>query len=272
MIKVSAVQFIPHLKNIEENIKLIKSYLEEAKNKNSDLVLFPELSVTGYSLNEDSYIYGMQEDNILPEIQNLCKKLKINCVISLPLNEKDNTYIGAVFIDSNGIIKSKYLKTHLYDKESKFFSKGQDFPVFDTPIGKIGMMICYDLEFPEVARILSLKGAELILIPTSNMSPYEEDQTIFVKSRTKENEVPILICNRLGSEDDLNFFGNSMLVDQEGKIIFDAKDHSGIFTGKLTKKYVNPKLNYLTNLQGSIYNQLDVSLEEYKNKKGELYE
>lgn len=104
------------------------------------------------------------------------------------------------------------------NRNKKYFKPGTELPVFSTKFGLIGLMICYDLEFPEVARILKLNGAELILVPTSNMIPYDKHQLIFLQSRSLENEMPICLCNRIGAENEIIFFRESTSSDADGKL------------------------------------------------------
>src|SRR5699024_8285521 len=95
-------------------------------------------------------------------------------------------------------------------------SPGNEFKVFKTEIGKIGLMICFDLDFPESARMLNMKNADIILVPTNNFLPYERYQETHMKSRSMENEIPLAICNRVGREQDLEYFGESAIYDARG--------------------------------------------------------
>src|SRR5699024_1205957 len=117
-----------------------------------------------------------------------------------------------------------YRKTHLFNNEKEYITKGTQLNVLDTEFGKVGIMICYDLEFPEVARALTLKGAEYIFVSTSNMLPYSHHQSIYAQSRSFENEVPVVVCNRVGIESDMHFFGGSIAVNTKGEITKLDKD------------------------------------------------
>lgn len=106
-------------------------------------------------------------------------------------------------------------------------------------------MICYDLEFPEVARILALKGADYILVPTANMMPYNHHQYIYAQSRTFENEVPVIVCNRVGVESSFNFFGESVAVNTDGAVKKLGSNCSELEIVRIESKSIDSKLNYL---------------------------
>jgi predicted amidohydrolase len=256
--KISLAQFQPKLKDKQGNLQKIEAYMKEANTAGADVIVFPELALTGYLLKEDVSKFAEEENGpSIRSLQAICKELSLALVLSFPEREKEFYYISVLYIDENGDILGKYRKTHLFDTETDYFSRGTDYPVFSTKFGKVGMMICYDLEFPEVARILRTSGAEILFITTANMKPYEEAQSIFLKSRAIENEIPIAICNRLGREEELEFFGSSMIVDHTGRVMVDAKGKEGIVSEDIdVKPKKDPRLNYIGNVNKQIYSKL----------------
>ncbi|MEF2094724.1 carbon-nitrogen hydrolase family protein [Bacillus sp. CFBP9009] len=256
--KISLAQFKPKLKDKQANVQKIAAYMKEAKTAGADVIVFPELAMTGYLLKEDVNKFAEEENG--PNIQTLraiCKELSLALVLSFPERENEFYFISVLYIDEYGVILGKYRKTHLFHTETDYFSRGTEYPVFSTKFGKVGMMICYDLEFPEVARILRTSGAEILFITTANMKPYEEAQSIFLKSRAIENEIPIAICNRLGREEELEFFGSSMIVDHTGRVMADAKGNEGIISAAIDlKPKKDPRLNYIGNVNKQIYSKL----------------
>ncbi|MGY4689999.1 carbon-nitrogen hydrolase family protein [Salibacterium sp. K-3] len=268
MVRLSLAQFTPQWKDVEQNILTIRQYLQEARGQQSDLVLFPEMSLTGYLLEEDTGLYAEAvEGNTVQSICASCREMGTGAVISFPENDGESYYICTLFIDAEGNIRGHYRKSHLFDEEKRYFKKGKTYPVFDTPYGNIGMMICYDLEFPEVSRLLRLKGADMILISTANMEPYETYQDIYLKSRAMENEIPVIVCNRLGQEGSLAFFGESRAVDNKGDVLLDAGKETGLFTVDIPiGETADEKLNYTANINPDIYRELD---EWMKNQEKE---
>ncbi|MBM7570104.1 carbon-nitrogen hydrolase family protein [Aquibacillus albus] len=261
---ISLAQFSPKLKDKEMNLETIKSQMEVAKKQYTNLIVFPEMSLTGYLLKDSVTEYAEDTNGpSLRRVKEYCRDIGIDTIISFPEKDGKNYYITAIYIDSNGEILGKYRKTHLFDTESNYFTPGNDYPVFDTKWGKVGIMICYDLEFPEVARLLRLKGADIIFIPTANMKPYEKYQEIYLKSRAMENEIPIAICNRIGQEEELEFFGQSMVVDHEGEEYVHLNETECLLTCEISlSNKRDPKLQYINNINRTIYKQLKEDVEK----------
>ncbi|WP_026700851.1 carbon-nitrogen hydrolase family protein [Salibacterium aidingense] len=256
--RISLAQFTPKLKSKDYNLSRILDYLKEAGKQGADLVLFPEMSLTGYLLEEETETFAETLDSgFLQTIQKECRQLNVAAVISFPEKYNEASYICALCIDSRGNILERYHKSHLFDSEKKYFAKGSTYPVFTISGIRIGMIICYDLEFPEVSRLLRLKGADLILVSTANMKPYESYQDVFLKSRAMENEIPMVICNRLGTEGELEFFGESKAVDGTGKVLFHAGIKEGLFPVDVpVQAPLDEKLNYINNIHPDIFRQL----------------
>ena len=113
--------------------------------------------------------------------------------------------------------KGTYHKTHRYGVENDTFLAGEKFPTIDTDVGTLGVQICYDVEFPEVSRQLTLNGADLLVTISANMRPCIPDQKLYHGTRAIENGRPHLLCNRVGAERGVDFFGNSGIVDFRGR-------------------------------------------------------
>lgn len=260
--KVAVAQFAPVLGEKQENIKKVVYFLKKAKGQSADLVVFPELVLTGYSVGEIlPSIAETKDGESLKVLAECCKRLQIHALISFPEVEEGRYYISTALIDENGFIAGVYRKTHLFHTETNYFTRGDSWPVFQTKFGKVGAMICYDLEFPEVARLLRLNGAEIILVNTANMAPYENYQHVYMQSRAMENEVPIVICNRIGKEEDLDFFGHSMAVDGEGNILSKLGSEEEIHTIDIQiGGNRDPKLAYTRNLHSIVKNNLSNSI------------
>lgn len=255
-IKVTVAQFIPKLGEPDINVQNIKKAIVEAKEEGSDLIVFPELYLTGYSVgNNMEKMAETVDGTYMLQIRKLCKTNKINLVICFPeVDEHKTYYISSAFIDDQGEVLGVYRKVHLFDTEKHHFTPGDSFEVIDTPLGKVGMMICFDVEFPEIARALKLLGADFIVIVNANMEPYEELHHIFARARAMENEIPVIICNRLGTEGSLNFCGDSMVIDAAGEILLSLKQQEKMQTVELPiKQQLDPKMSYTTNRRKDLY-------------------
>ncbi|MCX8059077.1 MAG: nitrilase [Spirochaetes bacterium] len=221
--KIWLAQINPKFLDLEKNF--LKS-IKILKKIDNGIVIFPELYLSGYnfSTKEEVEKSSLTIDNdYFKEYKNITKKKEI--AICGGFAEKDNNkkiYNSSFFI-ANGEIINIYRKTHLFSREKLFFEKGNTgFNVFEYKKVKIGMMICFDWYFPEAARTLAIKGAQVILHPSNLVLPYCQ-RALF--TRALENKVFIACCNRIGKEKEnqnniiLKFSGRSTLVSPDGKYL-----------------------------------------------------
>ncbi|MED0673056.1 carbon-nitrogen hydrolase family protein [Aneurinibacillus aneurinilyticus] len=252
--RIAIAQCTPHLADKKENLNMMTRYLYQAKEQKAELVIFPELVLTGYSIgNQLASIAEEADGPSLQFMQRVCRELAIFALISFPEKNGNAYHISSAFIQDDGSIAGIYRKTHLFSSEAQYFTPGNEWPVFATKFGNIGVMICYDLEFPEVTRLLRLNGAEMVLVNTANMEPYERYQHIYMQSRAMENEIPLVICNRLGQEDNLKFFGHSMAVNHEGNILLQLDSEEALRIVDISLHEArDPELNYAHRLHESV--------------------
>ena len=200
-IKIAFIQLLPG-SNIEMNLEIGKRACVEAKEKGADIVLFPEMWSDGYSLPQDeaelNKLAIQKNSEFVNEFRNLAAGLQMAIGITF-LEKNDLRPLNSViFFDRHGkeILHYSKLHTCAFDDE-KVLSEGDNFYVTDLDFEggtvKIGFMICYDREFPESARILMLKGAELILAP--NACPMEINRLSALRTRAYENMVAVATCN-----------------------------------------------------------------------------
>lgn len=253
---VTLAQLVPKLGDKASNYEMIVKTMNEAKKQGSQLVVFPELFLTGYSIGEKvSEVAETMEGSYIRKIRELCKQLQINTVISYPESDgTGNYYITSSYIDDQGNLLGSYRKIHLFDQEKEYFTPGNSFTVIETNLGRIGLMICFDIEFPETARALKILGADFLVVVNANMHPYQMYHHIFALSRAMENEIPLIICNRLGQEGDLDFCGDSMVIDATGEKILTLGNEEKIgHTTVPLAQTLDPKMNYLHNRRRELY-------------------
>ena len=226
-------------KNIEDNLKKTMTYLKIAKEKNVKIVCLQEFSIYPWipkEVDEDNFNYANYEnDEIFDEVKNFSKNEDI--VIILPFFEKDeihgNFYNSCMVIQSGKII-GKYRKIHLPLipgwEEKYYFKQGNlGFPVIETKYCKIGIMIGWDIFFPEVPRILTIKGAEIIFSPTASAFSSQPRWLKIIGANALMNTVFIARVNRVGREKDLDFYGGSFCFAPDGGLISEpAGDTEGI--------------------------------------------
>lgn len=214
---VRTVQADPEHGAPQENARQLEAAAERARAADVDLLVFPELFLTGYHLDTDdaSSIVAAATD-VLPQVADASTDLVL--VVGTAF-EGDNGFENTAVVYDDGEQVGVYQKTHLYDEEEAVFETGDTYPAFETSVGTLGIEICYDLEFPEVARQLTLNGADVIVTISANMQPFETYQRTYHRSRAMENGRPHILCNRAGRERDLDFLGNSRISDARGELL-----------------------------------------------------
>ena len=229
--KIALIQFEGVLCDTAGNTAHACDLIEEAADKGADFVVLPELFSTGYNLD----IVGPRLPELIERVdgptvtalQAAAKKYGVYVVGGVALEKEELPgvfYNSSVFIDRAGELAGTFDKTHLWALERFYFRSGCEFPVFDTEFGKVGIMICYDMGFPEVARILTLKGAELIVCPSAWC---EEDHDVWnfnTQCRSLENTVFLAAVNRYGREDTLYMGGHTRMCNPRGKIMAELEE------------------------------------------------
>lgn len=168
-IKIAIGQMKVEQGDTSANLKKIVGMITEAADNGADIICLPELAYNGYHV-ESAALQELAEAVDGPFVQTLCKLAKEKGIYIIAgyaesVEIPGRMYNSAVFIDDKGGVIGNMRKVNAWGQEKLKFREGNEFPVYDTPIGKIGIMICYDIEFPEPARIMALKGAELVFIP-----------------------------------------------------------------------------------------------------------
>jgi predicted amidohydrolase len=241
----------------EGNLKRINDTIKQASEKGADYILFPELFTTGYIV--DGKIKNLADpihgDN-LKQVQASAKNHNIGVILGFPEYEAGNIYNSAVFINKTGEIIKTYRKIHLYDEEKNVFTPGEESPIIDLPEGKVGIMITYDMEFPELARVLALKGAQMIFILCANMIPYQLHQHVYLRARALENHIFIAATNKVGLENENVFFGESEIIHPTGTTLYKSGNNEDIAVIQIDlsdSKKAQGLLNYLNNRRPEIY-------------------
>jgi len=214
----------------KHNIDVMKKIVKEAKGKGASLVIFPELSLTGYVSRD--LTYELAETIPGPSthyMEEIAKKEKVHVVFGmLERSEKASAviYNTAVLLGPQGFIgkyRKMHLPTHSVFEEKRYFRQGYEAPVFETNIGKIGLMICYDVFFPELARLLRLQGSQLLICISASPSVRRTFFEVLTTARAIENTAFLAYVNLVGIENGLQFWGGSRLIASNGHVISQAK-------------------------------------------------
>ncbi|MGQ9722784.1 MAG: carbon-nitrogen hydrolase family protein [Candidatus Jordarchaeum sp.] len=238
-IKLALAQMAPKLGDKEKNLKKMDKLIAEAARKEAQLIIFPELILTGYSLRNQYYSLA---ENIpgasIKKIEESAKKNNTHVIFGMVEEAEEGIlYNTSVMVGPKGYIgkyRKKYLPTHLVFEEKRYFRTGYQTQVLETEIGKIGLMICYDIFFPEVARLLTVMGSQLIVCISASPGTRRGYFETFISSRAMENTVFLAYVNLVGVEDGLVFWGGSRIVAPDGTIIAKAKyDEEDLITGTI---------------------------------------
>jgi predicted amidohydrolase len=227
-VRIASAAIIPKKWDKETNWKRIENAVTEAaQNGDANVIVTPEGVLEGYVINEVNGVSGKEKQEIVDKFIelaepingeyikracNLCNKLDVYLVFGFLEKRDSKLYNSVILIDPDGDIIGKYSKTHFaqgYTINPDEYVAGDNYPVFDTPFGKVGMIICYDRQLPEPARIMALKGAQVLFVPA--YGSYTEESgwnTVLMRTRAYENEYPVVFCNPF----------QSLLIDEDGDI------------------------------------------------------
>lgn len=262
--KIALVQYQSVLGDLQKNADRAVEMVRESAAKGAKIVCFPEMFNTGYNfqlIGDGFHNCGETIDgHTVTRLQKVAKECACYVIAPITLEKKVKGvfYNAAVVIDDEGVVLGDYSKHHLWAAERYYFHAGEDIPVFDTKYGKIGVMICYDAGFPETARILTLKGAELIFMPSAWRIQDWDMWKLNIPQRALENTLYVAGVNRFGHEDDLYMFGNSKVADWRGRIIAESKEE------KEEIVYAEIDLDQLTKARLDIHYLKDRRPDSYK--------
>lgn len=242
-VTVAAVQ-MKCSKSVEKNIAHAEELVRQAAAKGAEIVLLPELFERPYFCQERRYEYyeyaqTAEENPAVRHFSRVAAELGIVIPVSFYEKEVNNTYNSVAVLDADGKNLGIYRKTHIpddhYYQEKFYFTPGDTgFKVFDTRFGTIGVGICWDQWFPETARCLALKGAEMLLFPTAIGSELylpldsKDHWQRCMQGHAAANIMPVIASNRIGTEKDeihnteLTFYGSSFITDETGAKIAEA--------------------------------------------------
>jgi predicted amidohydrolase len=229
-LRLGLVQMDAILGDVKANLERALGYVQEAREKEVDILCFPELFSTGYNpaLLGDRY-YALAEPVSGPTIQRLARAaqesgLHIVAPIVLEKTAPGVIYNAAVVLNGDGQVLGSFSKVHLILSERLYFRAGDEYPVFETDFGRLGLMICYDAGFPEVARLLALQGAEVVLAPCAFRKPDKHMWDIYFSARALENTFFVAATNRVGQEGDLHLFGSAVVSNPTGSLLAESPE------------------------------------------------
>jgi predicted amidohydrolase len=225
--QVAVAQIDPQIGEKDRNLATCVARMEEAVAAGAQLLVLPECAIPGYMFGSGEEALPFAEEIPGPSTEALereCARLDLTVVCGLLERDGDALRNAAVLVGPYGLIGT-YRKTHLpFLGVDRFVTPGDTLPVFETPLGRIGIEICYDLRFPEVTRTLALKGADMVAHPTNFPMAARIQTELITVARAAENRIYLLTANRVGKERSGEFCGWSQIVDPFGKRLAEADE------------------------------------------------
>ncbi len=219
-ITISGMQAAGVTGDVAANLDRIAAAARLAKAQGAELLVTPEMFVTGYNLSAPD-LDSLTTVDLPRRLAEVAQDADIAIVGGLPERLPDGIANTAVFVDSDGAELMRYRKTHLFGAlDRRLFVAGDVLPAPVTFRGvRVSLLICYDVEFPETVRAAALAGAELVIVPTAQMEPYEFLAEQLVRVRAWENQLYVAYVNRSGAEGDLRYVGRTSIVGPSGEVL-----------------------------------------------------
>lgn len=263
LLSLVGIQMTPTMDK-EENLKNALTLVDEAfdRYKHVDMLVLPEYFYHVVPRTQIDSV-GTYPDKISAEFSKRAKAHSSYIIAGTVANRKadDKVYNTAVMFDRNGEIAGEYSKIHLFDvldamggvNESDYITRGDSIFICDTDFGKIGVVICYDIRFPELARTLALQGVQYLFVPAAFYSPRIDHWQDLLRVTALQNSMYVMGVNLFGKLNDTNVFcGRSIISDPWGIPVATASDKPGIIQVYIDTDYVNT----INNALGTFYNRV----------------
>jgi 5-aminopentanamidase len=207
--------------DVPGSFALLGEKARQAAASGAKLLLMPEMYLSGYNIGpENAHKHAVTAAGLAPA-QDIARAHNIALAFGYPERVGAQVANAAVLIGPDGRILLNYRKSHLFGEldRAMFKAAGDEFPVADLAGFKIGLLICYDIEFPEPARRLALAGTDILLIPTAQMQPYEQVARHVLPARAYENQLYTAYANHSGEDDGLSYVGLSSICGPDGTVL-----------------------------------------------------
>lgn len=224
--------------DVAGNLRRLEQAARQAVQSGADLLVLPEMFLSGYNIGAQrvAELAEASDGPSAARIAEVARQHNIGILYGYPERDAGGAIFNSVqLIDRHGERRANYRKTHLYgDLDRTQFSASDTPPaIFELDGWKIGLLICFDVEFPENVRSLAMAGADLVLVPTANMRPYEFVAQVLVPTRAYENQVFLAYANYAGPEGELEYCGLSCIVAPDGQVMTQAKHGEELLVAEL---------------------------------------
>ncbi|MGV9712987.1 carbon-nitrogen hydrolase family protein [Gordonia sp. NPDC003424] len=229
VLRIALWQCEPHPEQVEENLDRLAAALDQAVAASADLLLTPEMMVTGYNIGADSArrLADPPGGPIAQRVAAEARRTGVAVLYGCAEIDADGLVYNAIrLVDTSGTSVATHRKSHLYgDLDREMVTPGAaPPPVVDLDGWRLGMLICYEVEFGELVRLLAVGGADVVCVPTANMIEFDAVQRVLLPARALESQVYVAYANYCGAERDLTYGGLSEVIAPSGEILAVA-DH-----------------------------------------------
>ncbi|NVM22200.1 MAG: carbon-nitrogen family hydrolase [Desulfobacterales bacterium] len=223
VISAGIIQFDVHVGDLEWNLEMVKKRIVSLAGQGVRLVLLPEMWSIGFA-NEHLNRFCQTTPTVLQELSMVSRNQHLTIIGSLPEEGATGVYNTAYVVDTDGSVAATYRKVHLFSPtgEDRYFKPGRKPVVCQTSLGPIGLMICYDLRFPELCRSLALQGAKMVAVMAQWPAERAIHWKVLLKARAIENQLFVLGANRCGADGDFVYAGHSRIISPSGEALARA--------------------------------------------------
>lgn len=241
-VTIATVQMKPQLGEMENNLVAMSDWIKQvATEQRVDLIVFPELITTGYECGVSFTDFAQRVPG--PSVNLIGQRASeygVHIAFGLVTKEKVESILHntLVLVGPDGDLIGQYHKIHLRGEERMAFRPGFRYLVLETELGVVGLMLGWDLAFPEAARSLALEGAEVLVVSANWEKPHVDEWRTYLRARAYENTVFVVAANRVGDEPSYSFFGDSAIIGPRGQVYASLADETDADTGQPVAGYV----------------------------------
>lgn len=256
-VRVLLAQQCPAPRDVEANVERIRAQLRNSPD--ADIAVFPELFLTGYQVDQLDELAVPLDGATVAALRRASADAQTAFVGGyLERGDSGAVYNSMLIVDATGTVAGNYRKTHLFGKESSAFTAGGQLACVEVGGTRIGPMICFDMEIPEVARTLGFQRPDIFVGIAANMEPFHGDHLVASCARALDNRTPLVYVNRTGCELGFRFVGGSRVVDASGQVVADLGEAEGVAVVDVSlRRDVPADVDYLRHLRPELYQRTD---------------
>jgi len=251
--KAGIIQFDIRRGDLDGNLRTVKQRILTLAKNRVRLIVLPEMWSVGFA-NKHLHELAETTPGVLEDLSGLARQYKITIIGSLPEKKGRDIFNTAYVCDADGSIVGSYRKVHLFSptRENQYFKPGRKAVIATTSLGPIGLMICYDLRFPELCRALTMAGAPVVAVMAAWPGERRRVWDLLLRARAVENQLFILGANRCGSDNDLAYAGHSRIVSPDGEVLSRAGKRPAVLSATIDLRVVEQTRKHIPCLKETV--------------------